>query len=366
MQIIDEDGNLFGVVNIIDAFVLVFVLVVIAAGATLVFSGSFTDKEPTLKTTHVTLDIGKQPAFIASEINAGDTYSAGGNSQLTLTDVYLASQGNGTRVIARAALRAPVSGDTISYSDAPPRLGRTLQVTTDRYQVKGQIQSIGQNETLARETSTVVLQSMMGAAQAREVTPGDKVRLGGQTVATIEHVNKYATQNANQTRLLIGVSLQTLVSNGEKHFGGVPVQQGAEITLNTAEYTLSGPIQRVGTSDPPGSVTTRTVTLRMSNVPEESANAIQPGMTEQNGDLTTARVIDVETEPSLIISTGNNGSVNVVEHPVNRDVIITMELRMQKTTEGVTFKGQSLRQGRTVVIDFGTISIEASVISVGA
>ncbi|AUV84134.1 hypothetical protein C2R22_21370 (plasmid) [Salinigranum rubrum] len=366
MEILDEDGNLLGVVNIVDAFVIIFILAVIIGGVTLVFGEDNADEEPTLGTTHVTLDFGTQPAFIASEINTGDTYSAGGNSQLTLTDVYFASQGNGTRIIARAALQAPVSGDSISYSDAPPRLGRTLEVTTDRYQVSGQIQSVGQNESLVREDSAVVLESVMGTAEAREVTAGDQVRLGGRTVATIENVNKFATQDPDQTRLVVGVSLQTLALNGQQQFGTTPIQQGTAIMLDTGEYTFSGPIQRVGTSQPLESVTTRTVKVQMSDIREERASAIQPGMTEQNGDLTTARVTDVEIRPSPMILTADNGSVNVAEHPVNRDVVITMELRMQETRNGVRFKGQSLRQGSTVVFDLGTISIEASVVNVSA
>lgn len=88
-----------------------------------------------------------------------------------------------------------MSGDSISYANAPPRLGRALDITTSRYQVNGQIREVGGNETLARGEATVVVESTMGAADAREVTPGDQVRLGGRTDATIEEVTRYATQN---------------------------------------------------------------------------------------------------------------------------------------------------------------------------
>jgi len=364
MEVIDEEGNLFGVVNVIDALAVLLVVAVVVAGATLVFS-SGGDDAPEVAATHVTLDLGQQPTYIVSAITAGDVHEAGPNSQLTLTDVYLAPQGNGARVIARAELQAPVSDDSIAYANAPPRLGRSVEVATSRYQVTGQLRAVGGNETLRRGESTVVVESTMRAADAREVTPGDEVRLAGRTVATVETVTRYATGNPNRTRVLVGATLQTVTTDDRERFGAVPVQQGAQVTLDTAQYRLSGRIQRVGTTEPRGSVTTRAVTLRMGPVREEMATAIQPGMTEQSGDATIARVTNVAVEPSVIIATGDNGSVNVVDHPFNREVLITTDLRVRETVNGVHFKGQSLRQGQAVSIDLGTVVVRATVVRVG-
>jgi hypothetical protein len=365
MDLIDEDGNLLGVVNVIDALAVLFVLAVVVAGAALVFN-SGGDENPGVDSTHVTLDLGQQPTYLVSAINAGDVHEAGSNSQLTLTDVYLAPQGGDARVIARAELQGPVDDDSISYVNAPPRLGRSLEIATSRYQVNGQLRAVGGDETLDRGESTVVVESTMSAADAREVTPGDEVRLAGRTVATVETVTRYATGNPERTRVLVGATLQTVTTDGRERFGAVPIQQGADVTLDTTQYRLSGRIQRVGTTEPRGSITTRTVTLRMGPVREEMATAIQPGMTEQNGDATIARVTDVEIEPSVIIATGDNGSVNVVDHPFNRQVLIMADLRVRETVSGVQFKGQSLRQGQTVSIDLGTVVVRATVVRVGA
>lgn len=76
MELLDEEGNLFGVVNVIDALVVLFVLAVIAAGAALVFGDDGGDAGPTVESTHVPLDFGQQPTYIASEINAGDVHTA--------------------------------------------------------------------------------------------------------------------------------------------------------------------------------------------------------------------------------------------------------------------------------------------------
>jgi len=365
MEVLDEEGNLFGLINVIDALAILLVLAVAAAGIALVTSDSG-GEEPTIESTYVTLNLGQQPSYIVSEINVGDMHSAGDNTQLTLTDVYVAPQGGQTRVIVRAELQAPVQDGRLSYGGSPPRLGRTLDIRTDLYEVNGQIRAVGENETLARDESTVVLQTIVGAADAREVTPGDEVRIGGRTLATVEDVTRYATQNPDRKRIVVGASLQTIVTDGRQQFGSVPIQQGAEITLETDEYAVSGPIKRLGAAEPAGSATTRTVTLRMEPVREEVADAIQPGMTERSGDMTIARVTDVEVEPSPIITTGDNGTVNIVDHPFNREVMLTTELRVRETVNGAQFKGQSLRQGQTVVVDLGTIIVRATVVSVGS
>jgi hypothetical protein len=103
----------------------------------------------------------------------------------------------------------------------------------------------------------------------------------------------------------------------------------------------------------------------MTDVRDQFADALQPGMTEQRGTTTTARLIAVDTKPSLIIATGNNGSVNVVDHPFNREVTLTAELRVRQTTTGLRFKGQPLRQGSEVVLDLGTVTVRATVVSAG-
>ncbi|AXG06285.1 DUF4330 family protein [Haloplanus rubicundus] len=462
MPLIDDEGNLFGVINVIDALVILFVLAVVAAGAAFLLQPA--DSGPDLSSTHVTLDLGTQPDYLVAEINEGDTYSPDTNTQLTITDVHLTPSGEGTRVIVRAELQGPMEDESIVYADAPPRLGRTLDIETSRYVVSGQIREIGDSETLAGDTATVVLRDTMLASDAREVAVGDTIRVAGRTVATIndvaayatdngvervvfveatlqthheqgqpqfggnplrrgqvvplstgdytyngrvervgsgfergsadvlletvvdsetanrmaegdvttvaghrtaeiESVTTYATQNPDRQRVFVGVSLRTLGYGEREQFGSTPIQRGNTISLEAESYQLSSSIERVGAVEPRGTSTTRTVVLRMSEVREQFAESIEPGMTEQANGQRIAIINHVAVEPSLIIATGDNGSVNVVEHPINRDVTITAQLRVRETTSGIRFKGQSIQQQSQVVIDLGTITIEATVVS---
>jgi len=464
--LLDDEGKLFGVVNIIDALVVLLIIAVVVAGAALVFQPEPEPESPDQTTTNVTLDLGTQPSYIVTEITEGDTYSPDSNSKLTITDVYPTPQDSRTRVIVRATLQGLPDGGSLTYANAPPRLGRPLTIATSRYEVSGQIRAVGGDNSLAREDTTVVLRDTMASADAREVTPGDEIRLAGRTVATIEDaaayatedptqktvfveadldtytqqsdrrfgntqvrrgqtvtlpaedytldgrieqvgsglqpsttdvllettvdtetadrlaagdvatvdgyeaaevrtVTTYATQNPDRKRAIVGLSLATLENSSQQQFGNAAVKRGNDITISTASYELSGTIERVGALEPRGALTNRTVTVRMTDVRADMANAIEPGMTETSRGETVARVSRVSTDPSVIITTGDNGSVNVVDHPYLRDVTITTELGVRETTSGVQFKGKSIQQGSTVVINLGTVTIEATVVSVG-
>jgi hypothetical protein len=363
MELIDDDGNLFGVVNVVDALVVLVVLAVVVAGVALVFSDD-PAPEPDTDTTYATLDMGTQPAYLVDAINEGDTYSPDDISTITITDVHLTPRGNQIGITTRVELQGEVDGDAISYANAPPRLGRTLAIETAQYEVSGQIRDIGGDNALPGDTEQVILRDTLDAETATSVTAGDEIRLAGRTVATIDDVATYATNNPARTRVLVETNLSTHHEGGQARFGGVPLQRGQSLTLPADEYTINGQVERVNGDLQLGETSTRRVTLRMSDVRDDTADAIRPGMTEGPVDDPVAEITDVETEPSLIIATGEDGSVNVVDHPINRDVTITAEIQVRDTATGVQFKGEPLRGGSTITIDVGTRIIDAEVVSV--
>lgn len=367
MELIDDEGNLLGLVNVVDALVVLLVVAVVAAGAAFVFlDDSEPAPEPETATAFVTLDLGTQPDNVAAAINEGDIHDSGGPTQLRITDVHLTPQDNDTRAIVRVEVTGEVTDeDTLRYQDAPLRLNRQLGISTERYQVNGRIQSVGDANELVTESTTVVLQQTIDAEDADQVTSGDRVRVGGRVVATIEEVATFATNNPNRQRVFVAANLTTHRQQDARRFGGRPVTRGQAVTLPTADYTLDGRIERIGSDLQLGQPTRRTVTLRMDEVNSDIADAIRPGMTERTADRTVARVTAVETEPSLIITTGDNGSVNVAEHPRNRQVRITTELLVREAATGTRFKGSPLRVGSRATLDLGTITVEATVTNIG-
>ncbi|WP_418284182.1 DUF4330 family protein [Halorubrum sp. DTA46] len=365
MELIDDDGNLFGAVNVIDALVVLMVGAVVIAGAALVLADDpAPEPEPDTDTTYATLDMGTQPAYVVDAINEGDTYEPDGSSTIRITDVHLTPREDEIGVTLRVELNGEANDDTITYANAPPRLGRTLAIETPRYELSGQIRATGEGDTLAGDTERVVVRDTLDAETATAVTAGDEIRLAGRTVATITDVATYATSAPNQTRVLVETELDTHNERGQPRFGGVPLQRGQSVTLPADEYTIAGQIERVNGELQLGTTATRQVTLRLSEVRADTARTIRPGMTEGHTSEPVAEITDVEVSPSLIIATGEDGSVNVVDHPRNRDVTITAELRVREATTGVQFKGEPLRGGRTVTIDLGTRIIDAEVVSV--
>ncbi len=366
MELIDDDGDLFGVVNVVDALVILVVLAVGVAGVALVFGGDEPEPEPELDTTHATLDLGTQPGYIVDAVNEGDTYSPDDVSTLTVTDVHVTPRGNDVGVTLRVALEGEVAEETLTYANAPPRLGRSLDLVTDRYEVSGHVRAVGDGDALTRDSTRVVVRDTLPTSEADDVAAGDEVRIAGRTVATVEDVAVYATNDPDHRRVFLEATVDAHREGTDRRFAGVPVRRGQTVSLPTADYTVDGTISRVGERLDAGSAADRTVTLRMDDVREDMADAIEPGMVERAGDDEVARVTDVETRPSIIIATGEDGSVNVVDHPVDRDVTVTAELRVRETPSGPRFKGEALRQGSTVVLDLGTVTVEATVVSVGA
>jgi len=367
--LIDEEGNLFGIINVVDGLVLLLVLAVLIAGAGLVLGigGGNTDPPPVPETgtTFVTLDMGTQPDYIVAALNEGDTYAPNSASNLTITDIYLAPQGDQTRVIARARLQGITRNGTLNYANAPPRLGRVLAINTDTYNATGRISDVGDGSSLNTSTTTVVLQNTVSAANASAVTPGDRITAAGRTVATIEEVAVYPTGNPERRQILVETNLSALTQQNVRRFGGTTLRPGQQLTLPGPGYTLGGRIERVDGGLDSDSLTNRTVTLELERTQPEVATAIQPGQTERAGGRTTAYVTDVTTEPTPIIATAQNGSVVVSDHPTLRDVTITTELRVSETANGVAFRGERLQYGSTVVLDLGPVTVQASVTSIG-
>ncbi|EMA22373.1 DUF4330 family protein [Haloarcula argentinensis] len=363
-DIIDDEGNLFGVINIIDALVVVLALTVLIAGIGLVLmDDGESSSAPTTETTNVTIDLGTQPEYIVSQMSIGDSYSPSGNSDLTVTDIYLAPQGESARVMVRAELSAPYSGETIQYSGSPPRYGRQLELLTETYSAAGTIRDVGGGADLTTTETEVVVRANLSETDARRLSAGQPIRVQGREVATIESVTTYGTDNPDTKTVFLGLTLQSVAYGEQQAFGEAMVRPGASLSLPTEDGLIKGEITRVGATTQRGQPATRDVKLQLSNVSPLLANSISPGMTESFGGETVARVSAVQRQNATIVTRGQDGEIYERTHPINQDVTFTANLSVRETDTGVTFKDQTLQQGRVVTLDLGTVTIKATVIS---
>lgn len=360
MKIVDEQGDIFGVINIIDALVVLMVLAVGIAGIALISGDTSPDMEPELASSNATVDLGAVPTEVAQEITVGDQYSPDEQSNLTISDVYLAPSSGKTQVTLRVELQGNLRQGSISYTGSPVRLNRSIDIKTSRYNESGRIRDIDGGGSLNQKETSVLLTGTVDTETANRITEGDTSRVAGRNTATVESVSIFGTTDPGQKQIVVGLSVNTVEYGEEPQFGLVSIRRGTDLTYQGEDYQFTGTIDRVGATEPRGTQATRTVTLRMDRTRGYVAEGIEPGLSEQAGDAMIARITDVETEPSVIVK--QDGSV--VDHPSEKSVTITTELQVRETATGIRFKGEQIRPGQTITLDLGTITVEAAVVRI--
>lgn len=391
MNVLDEDGDLFGVLNVIDALVGLLVIAVAVAGASLLLESPLaiiatvlaiivgmvavinvipdpdtSTNGPQTMTLPATLDLGAQPRAIIQELSVGDTDSPTTSSTIEITDIHVApneSETEAARVLLGVTLQGPPATsetDTIAYGGHPPRVGRNLTIETASYEVTGTLRDIGDGPDL---TSTdAVLETTVPAETAATIQPGDTYTIGAQPVATVKSLTRYTTDTPANERVLVGLTLETRHVDTTPYFGTTPVQQGANLHLQTATYTLTGTLTHVGTTTPTGDVTTRSVTLELE-APPHLANAVREGMTDTTAADTVAEITTITETPTTVGQESEDGNLQDRPHPRHKSVTLTADLTLRDTPHGLTFKHRYIQAGTTITLNLGPITIHPTIIA---
>jgi hypothetical protein len=472
VELIDEDGRLFGVVNVIDALAVLLVLAVVVAGIALVNPFAPSGEETT---RYATVDLDEQPAYVADLISEGDVMSPSNTPRnLTITDVYVTpTPGENVSITVRARINGTLKdregqpGQVFTYGNTRIRQGGSFTLDTADYTVDGTVTRLdadgraleterteailttkvspgvartieaGQTVTVAdrevaritqvhvgpgnestirqvylgveletlrrsrgqsfgggllapdrsipfqtnvssltarvrmigssdlkRESIQAVIETTIQSRVADEISVGDEYRLAGTTVATLRSIDTYPDGGEAQTHVFVGVELTTVRLDGKQVFGAKPLQLGATIPFETDAYRLSGTVIGRGSLTPPGETTTKTVVVKVANIPPEIADGIRTGMTEESPGQTTARLVDKRTEPADVILTSESGEIFQRQHPRNQDVYLTVEVTVRSTRTGLRFHSRTIQEGDIITLDFGTISVNGTVIEI--
>ncbi|SEP69392.1 DUF4330 domain-containing protein [Natrinema salaciae] len=273
MPLIDDEGNLFGVVNVIDALAVCLVVAVLIAGVAVVGvlgdgngaaapEGSSTnetgdDSQPA--TRYATIDLGTQPDYLAAAIADGDraVVDADGHN-LTVTDVYTTptSGGDEGHVVVRARIDGeypPEGGNETAFQlgDRSVRIGGDVTIDTADYELRGTVHQLEDDgTTLPTARTTVHLESNVSATTADAIETGDEYRFAGRTVATVTDVATTDLENSSKTAVELEADLVTIDRAGTKTFGGRALSTGSRITLRTERYDVGGELIRRGPSEP--------------------------------------------------------------------------------------------------------------------
>ena len=364
-RIIDGEGRLFGLVNVVDALVVLVVLAIVVAGVALIAAPGSED------TRYATIDMGTQPDHIAGQITPGDTWGAGGD-ELTVTEVHRYVPGEETGDIG-VLIGAQVNGTTIEtdtaqqsrpieFSGEPLRFGRILEIATNEYVVEGEVVDVSPEETaLGTDSQPLVVQTEVDSVTAETIQPGDAFTVGDEPVVTVESVTLYATGDPDVRRAVLGVTAETRTVGDTALFGDRPLRAGETLPIRTNSYDVDGTIIRQGSLEEPGAPATRTVTMQFDRISPVQANAVTEGMTETVRDQESAVVLAKTDQPAQILSETGDGFVTR-EHPVDRDMELTLEFTVRELEGGtIRFRGESLRVGQQLRLEIGGTTIEGEV-----
>lgn len=371
MALIDDEGNLFGVVNVIDALAVLLVLAVAVAGIAVVglLGGGGEDD-----VRYATVDLGSQPDYVVDRIDAGDEMIVDGHDQnVTVTDAYVTPGGSdanneSTSVTVRVEIEGTLvdheTRDRRVFEHAGERLrvGQEFALETENYAASGQFTAIDQTESeLSLNETQVLLETELPTVTADEIRAGDEYRVAGRTIGTVETVQTYPI-GGDRHRALVGLELATLERGGTPTFGGSQLGIGSTIEFRTGAYDLTGEVVRRGAVEEAGEATTTEATLRLENVEPERAERLEAGMTETVRGETQATVTDVETAPAEVVLESEDGDIHLREHPRNKDVELTVELRTRETPSTLRFHGDTLREGESLTLDFRSTIVSGEIV----
>ena len=249
MAVIDEKGRLFGVVNVIDALVLLLLLAVIVAGVALVVGGEDEDPEPdpTAETRYGTLAFTVPMESDVASIERGETLSArSGEEELAVEDVYRSFSHNGSvHVVAKVSYNGSLTtGGAVRYG------GDAVELRTESYAFRADVLAVDEEEmTIPTRTERVVLLANVSRATASGVDVGDTATIGDTEVATVTAIEE-RSRSDDRTRLAVGVELTVWDREPVATYNGTPLRLGNRITIVTDRTLLSGEIGAIGTDDP--------------------------------------------------------------------------------------------------------------------
>jgi len=364
MEFIDERGRLFGLVNVIDALVVLLVLAVLVAGLALVYPPG-AGGEPASR--YATVELAQQPAYVADRISAGDRMvTRAGN--VTVTDVYVTDAETDTTVVARVEVNGTLveredrSGRAFVYDEEPLRAGRRLDINTTEYTARGIVTNVStEGRSLPTERTSVRIQTTVPTATVDAISTGDTYAVAGDTIATVESVQTFPTNRSDRRLVTLGVTMETIRQSGVRTFAGRPTTVGASVPVRTDSYDLNGTIVATGTLARPGQATTTTAVVEIENVPPAVADEIDAGDTEIIRDRRLARVESVRSDNATVILTSESGEIFAREHPRNRDVTMTVALETRRTPDGLRFHGRPLEVGSDVVLELDGMTVSGRV-----
>ncbi|NGM69109.1 DUF4330 domain-containing protein [Natronolimnobius sp. AArcel1] len=264
MELIDENGNLLGVVNVIDALVVLLVLAIGVAGIAVVTMGApgpgDTESATETETQHVTLEADSQPDYVVERLEPGTEGTVAGDQNATVTDVQT--------IQSETLLRLEIEGepvedlDTINVGDEPVQFNRDLTVDFGLYAVNGSVSELGTEPTLNMErTSATVSLSLteVDPTLGDALEAGPTATEGGDTVVTVTDVERepsllvlesddgelHEHEHPRYEDLQVALEVEALETDDGLYYQGQRLGVGQDLALEFETLAATGTITQV-------------------------------------------------------------------------------------------------------------------------
>ncbi|WP_254822909.1 DUF4330 family protein [Haloglomus halophilum] len=250
MGIVDEEGRLFGVVNVIDLVVAAVVLAALASGAVFVLTD---DSEPT-EQRYLTVVLDERPGGSVPTLDSDSVAMPDGPVQIggtdgRITDTYIAPTGD-SGFVTVARIRVDVS---VSVADRTTDrrlvaggetylVGQEVDLNARETHYTGYIHSVGRSGNgLSVRTVNATVVARLPPSVAERIQAGDIQRVAGREIAQVTAVDRQPTAD-ERTRVEATVSLRVLVTDDEPLYGTQQVRPGAEVWVAPNDYEFTGTV----------------------------------------------------------------------------------------------------------------------------
>lgn len=258
MGVVDEQGRLFGVVNVIDLAVVLVVVSTLVAGAVFVLVDDEDPPEPGFESEdrYVTVVLDARPGGSVPTLDSdgamapSESVTVGGVDG-QVTDTYVAPTDEGgfvtiarIRVTVSAASANLTTDRRLVTDDRNLSVGQGIRLNDD-VSYRGYVHAVDRSGAdLPVRTVTTTVVTTIPPSVADRVEAGDTQVVAGSEVARLVRVDRQQAME-DRTRVEVDVALRVFDPDGAPLYGTQYVRPGAELRVAPSGYEFWGTVTGV-------------------------------------------------------------------------------------------------------------------------
>jgi len=388
MKLIDEKGRLFGLINLIDFFVLLFLLAMIPVlyfGNKIIFRPVAEPFGEDFTEIRLGCQFIKLRPEVAKLISIGDREIddkgrvKGEILELGEIESYLEE----TILRKRSAtlkLKAQFKGANLYYKDKIIDYDTELVFKTDKYEIIAKVK-----EVINKNLAIRITLKELDENDINLIAVGDKeIDETGQIIAEIVKIGKPETnlvevsltdqnitiaKEVDKKQLAVELLLrgQIIIEKGKQqvYFKGKRIEYNIPIEFKTSKYEVNGLASKLYEILPERDFKWISLTAKFPHLMPEICNLLREGDIESDFyGVPLARIVKImRNEPAALVAIESGKSVNLLL-PDQRDLIIAMEIFCECKEDSFYFKNYPVKSGSSITFSTNLYSITGSVIEI--